>query len=147
MIAATSDETTSTYDFSGGDYKFFTLKTLRLYGYLENRDYLCRVKGLKLLLKETKVAVINGHPFYFICMADGLSNKLLHLYIMNGRMTQGRLAEDLALEWLQKQGMELREREWSQNTRDRPDNGEQGFSPHRGGQIVEISLLLLRSSR
>lgn len=24
--------------------------------------------------------------------------------------------------------------------RDRPDNGEQGFSPHRGGQIVEISL-------
>jgi len=39
-------------------------------------------------------------------------NKLLHLYIMNGRMTQGRLAEDLALEWLQKQGMELRERNW-----------------------------------
>jgi putative endonuclease len=31
---------------------------------------------------------------------------------MNGRMTQGRLAEDLALEWLQKQGMELRERNW-----------------------------------
>ena len=31
---------------------------------------------------------------------------------MNGRMTQGRLAEDLALEWLQEQGMELRERNW-----------------------------------
>jgi putative endonuclease len=31
---------------------------------------------------------------------------------MNGRMTQGRLAEDMALEWLQKQGMELRERNW-----------------------------------
>jgi len=31
---------------------------------------------------------------------------------MNGRMTQGRVAEDLALEWLQKQGMELRERNW-----------------------------------
>ncbi|HPB89165.1 MAG TPA: YraN family protein, partial [Bacteroidales bacterium] len=31
---------------------------------------------------------------------------------MNGRMTQGRMAEDIALEWLQKEGMELRERNW-----------------------------------
>ena len=32
---------------------------------------------------------------------------------MNGRMTQGRVAENIALEWLQqKEGMELRERNW-----------------------------------
>ncbi|NMB37434.1 MAG: YraN family protein [Bacteroidales bacterium] len=31
---------------------------------------------------------------------------------MNGRITQGRLAENIALEWLQKEGMELRERNW-----------------------------------
>ena len=36
VIAATSDETTSTYDLSGGNYKFFTLKNTSQYAvYLE----------------------------------------------------------------------------------------------------------------
>jgi hypothetical protein len=36
VIAATSDETTSTYDLSGGNHKFFTLKNTSQYAvYLE----------------------------------------------------------------------------------------------------------------
>ena len=51
---------------------------------------------------------------YFISLAKSYCpNILLHLYIMNGRMTQGRVAENIALEWLQQEeGMELRERNW-----------------------------------